>query len=475
MLAWIKLLSPVRRKSNGTNTGSINIAVGRKEIERDYDRILFAAPTRRLADKTQVFPMEANDSVRTRLTHSHEVSNLARSIGVRLAFEHGDKVFGNAHNNLEIRRTVPALLAAIGLAHDLGNPPFGHQGEASIQQWFLKQAQTLAAARPAAGSGKPDGGEPFDPRKYVEEDFLRFDGNAQTLRLLTRLQVLNDDCGLNLTVATLAALIKYPVVYGDANFGYKKAGVFKSEREIAEDIWREVGLKAGVRHPLTLVMEACDDIAYSVIDAEDTIKKGYASFYDLMDYISANSNDEVSSEIVVAARAKNEEFRKENLSSRELNDISMQMFRAFAISKMVDAVTTTFVNNKDKLLSGDVLPKCELIEASECGTFCKTIKDFDMRYGFRHRDVLELELRGHNYIHSMMDTMWSAVQEGNDSSSPFDRFVYGSISENYRRVFEKTDRSDYAKRQLLCDALSGMTETFLINKHKQLRALAEAV
>jgi dGTPase len=222
-------------------------------------------------------------------------------------------------------------------------------------------------------------------------------------------------------------------------------------------------------------MEACDDIAYSVIDAEDTIKKGYASFHDLMDYISANSKGQASTEIVSAAKARNDEFRKENLSSRELNDISMQMFRAFAISRMVNAATKTFVENKSRLLSGDALPDFELIKVSDCGGFCKAVKDFDKQYGFRHRDVLELELRGHNYIHSMMDMIWSAVQEGDDSSSPFDRFVYGSISENYRRVFEKTDRSDYAKRQLICDALSGMTETFLIKKHKQLRALLEAI
>lgn len=178
---------------------------------------------------------------------------------------------------------------------------------------------------------------------------------------------------------------------------------------------------------------------------------------------------------MAAAKARNDEFRRERLSSRELNDISMQMFRAFAISRMINAATKTFIEHKNCLLSGDALPDFELIKVSDCASFCKAVKEFDKQHGFRHRDVLELELRGHNYIHSMMDMMWSAVQEGNDSSSPFDRFVYGSISENYRRVFEKSDRSDYAKRQLLCDALSGMTETFLIKKHMQLHTLQEAI
>lgn len=476
MLDWNKLLSAERRRpADGSGGFSLRLAVGREEIERDYDRILFAAPTRRLADKTQVFPMEEHDSVRTRLTHSHEVSNLARSIGVRLAFEHGEEVFGAGYEKLSVKRTVPALLAAIGLAHDLGNPPFGHQGEASMRQWFLAQAHSIAGASRAGGGGEHQESAIFDAANYVEPEFLNFDGNAQTLRLLTRLQVINDDYGLNLTVATLAALIKYPVIYGGDRSGYKKAGVFRSEEHIAKDVWERTGLKAGVRHPLTVVMEACDDIAYSVIDAEDTIKKGYASFYDLMDYIDANAQgDEACVEIVKAARLKNEEFRKEQLSSGELNDISMQIFRVIAISRMIDSSVKAFVANKDKILSGEELPEFELIKASECARFCKVVKDFDKRYGFQHRDVLRLELRGHNYIHSMMDMVWSAVQKGSDSSSPFDRFVYGSISENYRRVFERTDRGEYAKRQLVCDALSGMTENFLIKKHDQLRELVRA-
>lgn len=473
MLDWAKLLSTRRRSLKRGGDGHVlDIAVGREEIERDYDRILFAAPTRRLADKTQVFPMEENDSVRTRLTHSHEVSNLARSIGVRLAFEYGEEVFGATHEKLEVKRTVPALLAAIGLAHDLGNPPFGHQGETSMQQWFVTHARSIAASKHKRGDITYEEMESLEPSKFVELDFLRFDGNAQTLRLLTRLQVLNDNFGLNLTVATLAALIKYPVVYGQAKIGYKKSGIFRSEEEIAKEIWAEVGLANGLRHPLTVVMEACDDIAYSIIDAEDTVKKGYASFYDLMDFIDSGAKDEASKEIVRKARIKNEEFRREKLSSRELDDISMQIFRAVAISKMVDAATKTFVANRERLMAGSALPEFELIKASDCGDFCEVVKAFDYRYGFKHRDVLQLELRGHNYIQSMMDMLWSSVQEGTHSACPFDRFVYGSISENYRRVFEQTDRGDYAKRQLICDALSGMTESFLIKTHDQLRSLA---
>ena len=245
VLTWDKLLTPTRRKTMHGGSEAIGTGVGREEVERDYDRILFAAPTRRLADKTQVFPQDPNDSVRTRLTHSHEVSNLARSIGVRLAYEHRQEVFGRDADELKVERTVPALLAAAGLAHDLGNPPFGHQGELSMKHWCSSHTSGMDNAK----------------------DFNDFDGNCQTFRLLSRLQILNDSYGLNLTCATLATLMKYPVFSKDC-LRFKKFGLFETERDVAQDVWQETGLGEGVRHPLAYVMEACDDIAYSVIDAE---------------------------------------------------------------------------------------------------------------------------------------------------------------------------------------------------------------
>lgn len=267
---WEQLLNGTRRKDKygteeqkkGTDT-----AFKRTEIERDFDRILFATPTRRLADKTQVFPLEKNDSVRTRLTHSHEVSNLARGIGTRLVFNHKKDIFGDFDGSYCcLERDIPALLAVIGLAHDLGNPPFGHQGEAAIGDWFKKNDNLFAQL----------------DDKSIYSDFLKFDGNAQTIRLVTKLQILNDSFGLNLTYSTLAAMIKYPrSSYSDSH--WKKHGYFHSEKNIIEDVWKETGLSEGQRHPLTYLMESCDDIAYLVLDAEDTVKKGLASFHDLID------------------------------------------------------------------------------------------------------------------------------------------------------------------------------------------------
>jgi len=451
MLTWEKLLNHDRRKAMHGGRESMGTGVGRTEFERDYDRILFAAPIRRLSDKTQVFPMEENDSIRTRLTHSHEVSNLARSIGVRLAFEHAERVFGKNHEMLGVKRNVPSLLAAVGLAHDLGNPPFGHQGEIAIQQWFVEK----------------------EFKEDIDIDFTEFDGNAQTFRLLTRLQVLNDQYGLNLTVGTLAGLIKYPSIYGASNKGgFKKFGVFKSEGAIIGDVWKHTSLEEGVRHPLAYVMEACDDIAYSIIDAEDTVKKGYASFYDLMDYLkSFDSEDIIIDDVVNTARKKNEVFKADSLSSCELNDISMQMFRVKAISVMVEAATNVFVENIDKMMAGTIEPGFELIKNSNCAKLCKASKEFDFRYGFQHKEVLRLELQGNNYIKNMMSMLWKAIENDGKSDKPFERYAFGTISENYRRVYNASDKAMYDKCQLLCDTISGMTESYLIKKHNELKSL----
>lgn len=447
-LEWEKLFNEKRRKDlSRTSHKSMGTASNRTEIERDYDRVLFSAPVRRLADKTQVFPLDKNDSVRTRLTHSHEVANLARSIGVVLVYKNQDSIFAQCENIDLMKRNMPSLLATIGLAHDLGNPPFGHQGEKSIQQWFGK-------------------------KNDVHSDFLGFNGNAQTLRLLTRLQIIDDEFGLNLTCASLAGLLKYPCFSSSENSPWvRKFGIFESERNIIEQVWDQTGLSEYLRHPMVFIMEACDDIAYSVIDAEDIVRKGYASFYDLIDHLD-QSSDEVVKKVVDAAKEKNDDFKKLKLSSGELNDISMQMFRVKAISEMVDACVETYEDHMDQILSmeaGDF----ELIRSSKAAKLCAMLKKFDLHNGFLNKSVLELELKGHNYIQNTMSMIWRSIDmlDSHRKSNPFEAYVYGIISENYRRVFEQTEKSLYDKHQLLCDVISGMTDSYLIDVHDHLMEL----
>ena len=466
-LDWKKLLNPNRRKSIDGGTESSGSSKGRFDLERDHDRILFATPTRRLADKTQVFSMDKHDSIRTRLTHSLEVANLSRSIGIRIAFDHANEVFGSNHDSLEVKRTVPALLAAIGLAHDLGNPPFGHQGEIAMQSWFRRQNTKIF-------------------KDQCHEDFLHFDGNGHTFRLLARLQTLDDDYGLNLSVATLAALLKYPYFHDSKEKGYDKWGIFESERKIAQQVWLHTGLAEGQRHPLTYIMDACDDIAYSVIDAEDTVKKGYASFYDLMAYLKFHAQtDKVVKQVVEYSENENEHYRNSTkYSSRELVDMSMQKFRVSAINEMVEAAVETYVSNVGMMMDGNIAPDFDLINSTKAATLCKLLKEFDKKHGFQHEDVLRIELEGNNYIQGMMNFLWDAIT-GNSGNKAFDKYAYGRISEKYRTFYENEETKlqadndevglHYAQCQLLCDAVAGMTDSYLILLYNELRPLHENI
>lgn len=448
MLQWEKLLLGRRRKLTNKTEAITSSEDTRTELERDFDRIVFSAPTRRLADKTQVFPLDTSDSIRTRLTHSYEVSNLARSIGITLAFKHAEEVFGENHASLQVQRNVPAILATIGLAHDLGNPPFGHQGEKAIRSWFRRK--TI---------------EHID--NPIHADFKQFDGNPHTFRLLTRLQILNDNYGLNMTYGTLSALIKYPK-FSDTSAceSSRKFGIFTSEKDIAEEVWKETGLSQGERHPLVYIMEACDDIAYGVLDAEDTVKKGFASFHDLMDHLSVNDNDPIIKRVIDKSIKKNKLFQKDSLSSYELNDLSMQMFRVSAIYELISAATSSFVSNVENMLKSRIDDNFELVTASDGCELSRMLKEFDQRHGFQNKNVLELEMRGHNLIIGTMDMLWTAIRK---PRSPFSKYARSLISENYMRVHKSTDRDDdYKDCQLLCDSIAGMTDSHLVRIHQKL-------
>lgn len=490
-LEWSKLLTSVRRKDlagGRRQADQLGAAGTRTEIERDYDRILFSAPIRRLADKTQVFPLDKNDSVRNRLTHSHEVSNLARSIGVALV--HGDT--GVPTDEL-VRRDLPSMLAAIGLAHDVGNPPFGHQGEHAISSWFRKnEAKTLDFSKEIAAGEVTE----TDARR-MKADYLNFEGNAQALRILTKLQILNDNFGLNVSCGTLGALMKYPVTSDKVDSSHvatKKFGCFHSEVSACQQIWEETGLAQGVRHPLAYIMEACDDIAYSVLDAEDAVKKGLVSFVDVVNFLEAHCGEDGVVDRLLngvknkdgdwqkkGAKAHHEKHREHDLSPAELNDISMQMFRVLAIGEMVTAVTAAFSENYDAIMTGTF--EGDLISSSDARRLCKGLKQCSFKHAFQHKSVLEIELKGHNIIHSLMDMMWPAiVMRGDpletdgfgDDAGVFEKYVFNRISENYRRVFEDKENAlplGYKRCQLLGDMISGMTDSYAVDLEGELRSL----
>ena len=240
---------------------STSLGDHRAQFERDFDRTIFSTPVKRLQDKAQVFPLEPHDAVRTRLTHSLEVSSVARGLGIAV----GKWLLDERLIEPGMERSVEAISATCGLIHDLGNPPFGHSGEEAICHWFDSRF------------GRSGLGGALHGNSQLIQDFLRFGGNAQSLRLLTKLQILADYNGLNLTFGTLSASCKYIAPSHESgdkgNHAKSKPGYFASENGVVKQIRERTGT-GDARNPITYLVEAADDIVYSVADIEDAVKKG---------------------------------------------------------------------------------------------------------------------------------------------------------------------------------------------------------
>ncbi len=254
-MTWSKLLNPERVRKSTIKDDH------RAEFERDFDRAVFSTPVRRLQDKAQVFPLEPHDAIRTRLMHSLEVSSVARGLAIGV----GKWLLDKNEIDANQARSLEAIAATCGLLHDLGNPPFGHSGEAAIREWFKKKFGEKALTDRLN-----------EPQRV--QDFLKFEGNAQTLRLVAKLQILADYYGLNLTYGTLSALCKYTAPShkadkDDPNPAKKKPGYFASENKLVEQIREHTGTGPN-RNPITFLVDAADDIVYSVADVEDAVKKG---------------------------------------------------------------------------------------------------------------------------------------------------------------------------------------------------------
>jgi dGTPase len=452
----------------------------RTPFEQDYDRLLFSTPVRRLADKTQVFPLERNDSVRTRLTHSHEVSNLARSIGTRL-IRTEKNVFGDSE---EIRQAAPVILGAIGLAHDLGNPPFGHQGEAAIARWYQNNERLFT--EPCLDGSRADAS--FVPVPIEQRsDFTKFEGNAQALRLVSRLQNTVGRAGLNLTAATLGALMKYPVAsheIDDSRAASKKHGYFASEKDVVAWVHDETGLRPGQRHPLTWLMEASDDIAYSVLDIEDAIKKGLVSAEDLLAYLRGQFTH---SDLGGLTNRLTDDFKKadeQEFSLSRVREIKAGYLRTRFVERLISGVTATYLQDRDAIFHHERTKP--LLEAgSEESKLCAALKKFARVHAYQSPYVLELEYRGSLIIKRLMDDMWEAISDRKSFSEPGSRrlqpksaYVYSLISDSYRWHFERNADSGlplrYRELQLLSDMISGMTDGYAVDLYERIQRHASS-
>ncbi|MBB6503703.1 dGTPase [Sphingomonas endophytica] len=459
----------------------------RLPFERDFDRLLFSAPVRRMADKTQVFPLEQHDSVRNRLTHSHEVSNLARSLGNDVVRNTPTLMTSRPEENA----AIPVILGAVGLSHDVGNPPFGHQGEKAIGEWFSDRRQWIFDRQTVAEDAKH-----VDTAAPYSTEFTDFEGNAQSLRLLTKLQVSRDGYGLDLTLATLAASMKYTVgakgVSTDKTSrtaANKKYGFFASEAQLFERVKTHTGLLDLRRHPLTWLMEAADDIAYSVLDVEDSIEKGLVSFREVKEMLHrqhekgpADGKDPVIGRVLAALDNAVERVQARNISASEEDDVYVQILRASAISELVGAAGATFRSSWPAIALYEHTES--IIESSAGAALAKALQDFAREKAFNNAGVLALELSGRRAVLDLMGWFWQGISQRENFNDPgsrrtnhFANLAYRRISENYRRVFENDEPRDgegqrlsirYRELRLLTDMISGMTDGYAMQTHAEL-------
>lgn len=435
----------------------------RSAFQHDYDRILFSAPVRRLADKTQVWPMDENDGVRTRLTHSHEVANLARSIGTRISKSGGLP-------GADLMETIQPILQAIGLAHDLGNPPFGHQGEAAIGRWFSNNFASIEKKCP------PEEWKTVKP--YLAE-FENFDGNAQTIRLLVNLQAHIAGLGLDLTAATLVAALKYPVGTTGVDktiHAKSKIGYFWSEEEIIRWVRDKTGLEEGQRHPLTWIMEACDDIAYSVLDVDDVLKKGIISPDDVLITLD-NDKSIADKKIIEKIKSKFTEISHLQNDSDIKKDIKIQYLRAYLLEDLIKSACDNFSVHRELIFN--FRHTKGLLDDND---LCLSLKKISKKFCFNNEVVLRQEAIGADAIDGLMTAFWKGITDRKDRNTllskrnlPFSKYMFSLISPNYVEcaVRPHTLPTVYREMRLLTDMISGMTDTFALNLWHKVQAIPQ--
>ena len=439
----------------------------RTQFERDFDRAVFSTPVKRLQDKAQVFPLEPHDAVRTRLTHSLEVSSVARGLGRGVA----QWLVRDKYLKPESERAIEAIAATCGLIHDLGNPPFGHAGEEAIRYWFEKKF-TFAGLQ----------------KKLVIEqlanDFLLFEGNAQSLRLVGKLQILADFNGLNLTFGTLSALCKYTApshqVAKDGDHAHSKPGFFASEQELINRIRLETGTGTA-RNPITFLVEAADDIVYSVADIEDGVKKGILVWKNLNEELLSEKDSEI--EAVMKSMEKILKVDGNEISAKLPDDVYASAFRTAVIARLVPSVIRTFKREYEAILGGTY--KGELLEDCDAKSIPAKLKKIARDKVYCTNSTLKLEIMGRNVICDLMDIFWEGAEKIPVNKPPIPKEFHGKIgalfSQNYLRVFQHSIEMQrkmpethfeipemYYRLQLVTDYVCGMTDTFAKTIHSEL-------
>ena len=467
-MTWNKFLNPYRLRES--TKPSDKKRDPRNPFESDFGRVIFSPATRRMHDKTQVFPLTTDDNTHSRLTHSMEVMSIGYSLGVKLC---ENKEFQKRLNKseYEIFREIPVILKNSCLIHDIGNPPFGHFGESVIQNYFsdfFDKNIVKKAKKDFTKYDEESGKILLELTDNQKQDFLFFDGNAQGLRVLTKLQILNDIYGLNLTYATLGSYIKYPN-YGslDENVIAKhKIGVFDSEIEFFERIIENCGLKIGkevVRHPLCYLMEAADSICYLTMDIEDGYSKNLFDLEYL--YKELKSVPNLKNDLKTIFKDKNNIYK--NDTTKVVN------FRIKIIQQLVLLAVDNFNKNLDEIEKGNYNEELIFDDKNE---LAKKLQKICIDKIFKFREINSLEITGHSVIKGLLDYYIDFIFH---KDKKYRKRVIPLISESILKIaYEENNLSgkdakfdnlnDYYKLRIIVDFISGMTDQFALNHYQKI-------
>lgn len=424
-MEWSALLSSARLSGGGDTAGK------RSAFNRDFGRVLYSSAFRRLQDKTQVFPLGRNDYVRTRLTHSLEVENVGRALALEL------------REIIEERGVDPGIdLSPLGdivatacLAHDIGNPPFGHSGEKAIETAIAEAIRAGICSPGFAG--------------------FRFEGNAQGFRLLTRICDPINGRGLDLTAATLGAFTKYPcppAAAGGTLRRYKKFGINTDDLptfrtvadtcdmpEIAPDCW--------ARHPLAFLMEAADDISYLIADLEDAFISRIISY------------DQTLNQLCLLGRLEQKHRdRAEEESRRHGSAAGIHYARALAIGRCIRTLRLTMEEQYNAMMSGTLTTS--LMKASTLCEYYEAVSSFSQCHIYSHESVQRIEITGFNVIRGLLELFLLWVEDSAHPLSPKIAAILHATPEE-----AATRESRFAH---VIDYVSGMTDSYALQTYTSL-------
>ena len=415
----------------------------RSEFQRDYDRLIFSAPFRRLQNKTQVFPLPGSVFVHNRLTHSLEVASVGRSLGNDVS-----RLLLERHPELQ-QTFVPeigAIVSAACLAHDLGNPPFGHSGERAISTFF-SEGKGASLRDP-----QPDGAC-LTPEQW--EDLTHFEGNANAFRLLTHQFEGRRPGGFVLTYSTLASIVKYPYASSLAG-GKSKFGFFTTEEAAFRRIAEELGMKKlqdaplrYARHPLVYLVEAADDICYQIMDIEDAYKLKILTLQETKDLLLAYFDEE------------RQQHRLNVLKMVADSNEQIAYLRSSVIGLLIRECTRVFAEQEASLLDGTfegTLIRRIALRPAEAYARCARLAQEKI---YRSKDVLDIELAGFRIISTLLELMLDAVCAPDKAYS---KLLINRVSSQYN--IKATGL--YERVQAVLDYISGMTDVFALDLYRKI-------